>query len=75
MKIISQQSGRLDKIIVKELSDMTRNQVSLLIKNGHIKVNQVAIKKAGHKIKPGDIINCTIPKPTKLSLKPLPTIP
>lgn len=71
MIITSPQSGRLDKILVKELTSMTRNQISLLIKGGHIQVNQSITKKTGHKIKSGDTITVTIPQSKKLSLKPL----
>ena len=68
MKIKSENCGRLDKILQKELKS-SRNQIENLIKNIGVKVNGKLIKKSGFKIKKNDEIEIEIPSPEKKSAK------
>lgn len=52
---------RLDKLIVTHLSELSRAQVQVLIKDGHVKVNGAAVKP-GVKLRGGEEITVTLPE-------------
>ena len=54
-KLTANEEIRLDKFLSEKLNT-PRNQIQELIKKGLVKVNQKVIKKTGHKLKIGDII-------------------
>ena len=61
---------RVDVFISKKESILSRTRVKNLILNKKLKINNKIIIDPSKKILKGDIINVTIPKPKKTSLKP-----
>ncbi len=55
IEFISQQSGRLDKLLTEQIQQ-SRNQIEQLIKEGFVRVNGNSIKKGGYRVKFGDKI-------------------
>jgi 23S rRNA pseudouridine1911/1915/1917 synthase len=62
---------RLDLFLANRESELSRAGLQRLIQDGHIKVNGLSVK-ASYKIRPGDRILLTIPRPQPLELKPEP---
>jgi len=62
---------RLDCIITAEISECSRSVVSMLIRDGQIRV-QGEIKKPGYRVKSGDMITGCIPAPEAISCEPEP---
>lgn len=60
---------RLDVFIVRKLPGLSRSQVQRLIEDEMVLVNENTAK-ANMKIKMGDEISCTIPKPEPLAIEP-----
>lgn len=58
---------RLDKYLVLQLEDFTRNAVSKLIEGGQVKVNEKAASK-NYKCKAGDSVEIEIPDPVELDV-------
>jgi len=69
-KIISNQAGRIDKILAIELN-VSRNQVEKLIKDGLVSVNDKQIKKTSFKLEEGDEVVYEIKKATKRVVPPI----
>ena len=67
--VITDQTGRLDKVVADAFEDYTRTQVTGWINDGVLKVNG-AEKKAKYSVKPGDEITFTVPEPVEIDLKP-----
>jgi len=67
--IISEETGRLDKVIADHFEDLTRSQVGALNGDGNILVNG-EIKKQKYSVKPGDEIVINIPAPVELDVQP-----
>ncbi|AIG65808.1 RluA family pseudouridine synthase [Weissella tructae] len=67
--IISEETGRLDKVLAEHFDDLTRSQVGTLNTDGNILVNGEN-KKQKYSVKPGDEIVVTIPEPVELDVKP-----
>lgn len=63
MKFTCKKSLRLDLFLTSKLK-ISRNQITNLIKNVGVHVNEKCIKKAGYKLEVNDEIKVTLPKPT-----------
>ncbi|MCL2699145.1 MAG: RluA family pseudouridine synthase, partial [Defluviitaleaceae bacterium] len=59
--------ARLDVFLANELDDISRAMIQKLIVQNMILVNGAA-EKAGYKLRPGDIINVSIPPPAALDV-------
>lgn len=66
---ITDQSGRLDKVLSGEIEKLSRTQVQELIDKNNILVNAKK-EKASYKVKNGDQIEVIIPKKEPLNLEP-----
>lgn len=64
-------NNRLDIVVANYIEDCSRSFAAALIKIGTIKV-QDSPRKAGYKLKPGDIITGFIPPPSPVSFSPEP---
>ncbi|MDQ5824131.1 MAG: RluA family pseudouridine synthase [Chloroflexota bacterium] len=60
---------RLDRTVAAHLPEISRSYAANLIEGGHIAVNGVPATKAGHKLKPGDMITVEVPAPVPSSLQ------
>ncbi|BAF69864.1 ribosomal large subunit pseudouridine synthase D [Nitratiruptor sp. SB155-2] len=58
----NREKERLDKALAKKLQK-PRNQIEQLIKQGYVRINGKIEKKAGSKLKSGDLVEVTIPEP------------
>ena len=61
---------RADIFINKIENQISRTRIKNLILEGKLKINNKILKSPSKRIKPGDILNLTIPEPKKNSLKP-----
>jgi 23S rRNA pseudouridine1911/1915/1917 synthase len=59
---------RIDKYIADATKDLTRSYIQKLIQDGHVLVNQKAVK-ANYKVAPNDYIEVTLPPPVDLEIK------
>lgn len=66
---ITDQSGRLDKVLSAEIEKLSRTQVQELIDKDNILVNDKK-EKASYKVKSGDQIEVVVPKKKPLNLEP-----
>ncbi|QVK11700.1 RluA family pseudouridine synthase [Weissella ceti] len=66
--VITEETGRLDKVLAEHFEDLTRSQVGTLNTDGNILVNGEN-KKQKYSVKPGDEIVITIPDPVELSIE------
>lgn len=66
---ITEQTGRLDKVVADEFTDYTRTQVSKWIDDGVLLVNG-DVKKAKYKVHEGDVVTFTVPEPVVLDVRP-----
>lgn len=62
------QEGRLDKVLVELLPELTRSRIQTLIKSEKVKVNQNPITKTGWQVYAGDKINVAIPEKSDTGL-------
>ena len=53
---------RIDKFLVNEMEDFSRNSIQIYIKDNHVLVNDKVVK-ANYILKKGDAISITIPDP------------
>jgi 23S rRNA pseudouridine1911/1915/1917 synthase len=67
----SDEGQRLDVLLASLLSDYTRTFLAGLIADGHVRVNGRP-QKAGYRVKSGEDISGTIPKPVPIEFKPEP---
>ena len=65
---ITDETGRLDKVLATSFSQYTRTQLTEWIRSEIVKVNG-EVKKAKYTVKPGDQIEFTVPAPKELELK------
>lgn len=65
---VTEEKGRLDKLLASHLADMSRTQLQEWITNGHILVNE-QIEKASYKVKQGDSIVIEIPENKELDIE------
>ena len=66
---VTEETGRLDKLLTSHLVDMSRTQLQDWITNGHILVND-KIEKASYKVKSKDIIVIDVPENEDLDIEP-----
>jgi 23S rRNA pseudouridine1911/1915/1917 synthase len=62
------QEGRLDKVLVELLPELTRSRIQTLIKNEKVKVNQTPVTKTGWQIYGGDRLSVAIPEKSNIGL-------
>lgn len=62
-------SGRIDKYLSEQLSDMSRSHIQKLIKDCNVFVNSKSVK-ANYKLSEGDVIEVKIPEPEILDIVP-----
>ena len=60
--VVDEAGQRIDKILVKALTDFSRTQIQMLIQDGHVLVNGKAIK-ASYKVEVNDEVMVHIPEP------------
>ena len=61
--------ARLDVFLANGLDNISRNMIQKMILCEQVLVND-AVERAGHKLKPGDIVTIDIPAPTALNVEP-----
>ncbi|WP_420835717.1 RluA family pseudouridine synthase [Lactobacillus psittaci] len=66
--VISDQKGRLDKVLAQELTDLSRSRIQELITEGNVLVNEKS-EKSSYKVNAGDKIIVHEPKLKPLSLE------
>lgn len=66
---ITDQTGRLDKVLSEMMPDESRPQLKLAIDEKRVLVNS-QVEKPKYHVQPGDRIEVTIPDPVKLDLEP-----
>lgn len=66
---VTEETGRLDKLLTSHLVDMSRTQLQDWITSGHILVND-KIEKASYKVKAKDIIVIDVPENEDLDIEP-----
>lgn len=66
---ITDQSGRLDKVLSDMMPDESRSQLKQAIDEDRVLVNQ-KVEKPKYQVQPGDHIEVTIPDPVALDLEP-----
>ncbi|WP_262314644.1 RluA family pseudouridine synthase [Lacticaseibacillus parakribbianus] len=62
---VTDQSGRLDKVLATQLADLTRSQAAKWLDQGHVTVNGQVVP-AKYKVHPGDVVVITPPTPVPL---------
>jgi 23S rRNA pseudouridine1911/1915/1917 synthase len=60
---------RLDTFIAGRLAPLSRSQITTLIQDGHVRVDD-ALRKPGCKVKPGDVVVVHVPPPVSTTLTP-----
>jgi 23S rRNA pseudouridine1911/1915/1917 synthase len=65
-----EEKQRLDRAVADHVADISRAQVTDLIKSGSVHVNNVLIQKPGYRLKVGDTVSITIPSPKPSQPKP-----
>lgn len=67
--VITDQTGRIDKVLAELEPEVTRSQLKNLINGGHVTVNGQTIKPK-YKVRSGDRISLIKPEPQTLELTP-----
>lgn len=67
--VITDQTGRIDKVLMSLEPEITRSQLKNLINDGHVTVNGQAVKPK-YKVQAGDKISLVKPEPQSLELTP-----
>ena len=62
--------GRIDKFLQSRLNELSRTRLQNLIRNGHVKLNNVTINEVSKKIKNEDKIEVDFPQPKETLIKP-----
>lgn len=62
---ISQETGRIDKVLSEQFRDYTRSVIQQWLKQGAVRVNEVPVK-ANYKVRTGDQITILIPQEEEL---------
>ncbi|MFT3692215.1 MAG: RluA family pseudouridine synthase [Kofleriaceae bacterium] len=60
----------MDAVIAAALADTSRAQVQKWIEDERVTVNATAVTKAGQKVRPGDVVEVSIPPPAVLEVLP-----
>ena len=61
---------RVDAAIAGAVAALSRAQVQRLIDDGHVRVGGAPVKKAGQRVRPGDVIEVIVPVPAPIELVP-----
>ena len=61
---------RIDKFLQSRLNELSRTRLQNLIRNGHVKLNNVTINEVSKKIKNEDKIEVDFPRPKETLIKP-----
>ena len=69
-KVLSEESGRLDKFLAVKLPDFSRSRLQTLIKEGLVMVNQQAVTKTGFVIDQDNVIEILLPEVVSSELIP-----
>ena len=64
---VDRETGRIDKVLTKELSNYSRSQIQQWLKDQSVQVNGATVK-ANYKVKVNDEITITIPEPEELAV-------
>jgi len=64
---ITEEKGRIDKVLAEKLANYSRSQIQLWLKEACVKIDDVAVK-ANYKVQKGDVITIQIPEPETLDL-------
>ena len=67
---IDSHRDRIDKFLQSQLSELSRTRLQNLIRNGHVKLNNVTINEVSKKIKNEDKIEVDFPQPKETLIKP-----
>ena len=67
--VITDQTGRIDKVLTSLEPEITRSRLKNLINDGHVTVNGQAVKPK-YKVQAGDKISLIKPEPQSLKLTP-----
>ena len=67
--VITDQTGRIDKVLTSLEPEITRSRLKNLINDGHVTVNGQAVKPK-YKVQAGDKISLVKPEPQSLELTP-----
>ena len=61
---------RIDKFLQSQISKISRTRLQILIRNGHVKLNNIIVCETAKKIKDKDEIEVNFPPPIKTLIKP-----
>ena len=61
---------RIDKFLQSQLNELSRTRLQNVIRNGHVKLNNVTINEVSKKIKNEDKIEVNFPQPKETLIKP-----
>jgi 23S rRNA pseudouridine1911/1915/1917 synthase len=61
---------RIDAVIADAVAQLSRAVVQRLIDDGFVTLNQLPVKKAGQRVKAGDVIDVDIPAPEPIEVVP-----
>ena len=61
---------RIDAVVADAVSALSRAVVQRLIDDGFVTLNQLPVKKAGQRVKAGDVIDVEVPAPEPIELVP-----
>lgn len=64
---ITEEKGRIDKVLAEKLANYSRSQIQLWLKEACVKIDGVVVK-ANYKVQRGDRITIQIPEPETLDL-------
>ena len=64
---ITEEKGRIDKVLAEKLANYSRSQIQLWLKEASVKIDGVGVK-ANYKVQKGDRITIQIPEPETLDL-------
>ena len=64
------EEARLDVYVTRFVHNASRTKVQRGIKDGHVTVNGVVVKRPSHVVQPGDFIRCRVMRPPPLEVVP-----
>jgi 23S rRNA pseudouridine1911/1915/1917 synthase len=65
-----QAGERVDALIAMVVPALSRAAVQRLIDDAHVRINDVAVKKPGHRVRAGDAIDVAVPPPESIEMVP-----
>ncbi len=67
---VDEAGSRLDRLLAARLGDLSRTRLQALIRQGEVRLGGKTIVDPGHRVKPGDAIELSLPVP--VAAEPLP---